>query len=428
MVEQRTILSPPQARGPQRLLVFLPPRRDWVRGTLGAATSLRILRVRSDGVSEEDGSTISRLAGGRPVELVFDALDVFVAQVQTPRLSEARLRQALPNLLEERVLADPADYHFAWQPAAGASKSDTTLALSVAAIDRSTLARALEAFAQAQVPVRAAYSQMALVPAPRGGDFAVIVAQDRALLRLGPDAACSFELDGGASTALGLAQAQQGLQRLQVYGPAAAIAAAAAPLGIAVESASAAIDADALASALNLLQGSFATSTGYGAAGRLLARVRRTGSWKAPALWAAVCALILVGGLNAYWWKLDQQYQAVRASMRHTFQDAFADEPTIVDPLAQARRAVLALRVRAGLASADDFSVLNAQALRLFAELPMGIVERIEYAEGKLIVRCRSATLDNPALRNTLQARATSAGLALRFEGETAVQLAPAGG
>ena len=156
----------------------------------------------------------------------------------------------------------------------------------------------------------------------------------------------------------------------------------------------------------------------------MLARLARDGAWRAPAAWLGICALIAIGGLNAYWFKLNAEFHDLRTSMQHTFRDAFPNEP-VVDELAQARRDVSGLRARAGRPSGDDFSVLNAQAAQLLANAPVGVVAAVEYAGGSYTIRFVPGSLDNAALRNSLQARALSQGLALRFAADGSAQLGP---
>ncbi len=421
--------------GWSRLLVFVPARRNWPsgsRGTLSSSSVVPYLGLRVDGTVQQDLAPIGRLPKARALDLVFDCLDVFTTTIQAPRLNEVKLRQALPNLLEEHMLAYPADCHFAWMPSpnpvAGADAGSTgeTSWLSVAAIDRSTLARTLEAFAQAQLQPRAAYSEIYTLPRPQAGALALRIERGRGVIRTGQDQGCAFDIEEGAPGALALAKHQLGISRLRIYGqPSAHWRSVALALGLAYEQAEFAVDPTAIGEAVNLLQGSFAAGSGFGISGRFFSRLARQGTWRAPAAWLGVCALIGITGLNAYWFKLQSQYRDLRSSMRHSFHDAFPEEATIIDELAQATRSVEVLRARAGRPSADDFSVLNAQASQVFAAAPVGIVSSIEYSDRSYRIRFKPGNSGKAELRNALQARAISQGLALRFEADGAAHLAP---
>jgi general secretion pathway protein L len=441
----------------QQLLVFIAARRSWAGGAragLNPASTVGYLAVYADGSTESGEAEIGNLPAARNLDLVFDALDVYTATVEAPVLSDARLRQALPHLLEERMLADPADCHFAAAPAGPAAApgdvpgngSGTTVRLSVAAIDRTTLSRALEAMGQAQLSPRAAYSELHLLPAPADGVFGARLAQDKGLLRTGRDQGCVFDPDDAGAGALALAVRQFSIARLRIFGPQteagaartaalaasleAALAAAPASSGararVSVEAAGRQLDLAALGGAVNLLQGAFVPSGGFGFSGRLLSRLSRDGAWKVPAAWAAVCVAIAVGGLNAYWLQLDGRFQDLRAAMHRTFRAGFPNESDAY-LLEQARRSVALLRARAGRPSADDFSVLNAQALQLLASAPVGIVAGVEYTDNGYRIRFKPGSADDPSLRNALQARAPGLGLALRFDADGSAHLAPSG-
>jgi general secretion pathway protein L len=434
--------APPQAHGPwQRLLVFVPARRSWhggSRGALSASTVVRYVALQADGRPAEGSAALAQLPRARALELVFDSLDVFSATIDAPRLGEARLRQALPNLLEERMLGDPTDHHFASMPcreearpkAANAARAEggAGMRLSVAAISRSTLARALEICQQLRLQPRAAYSEIYTLPRPRDGTFSLRIDGARALLRTGQDQAVIIDGAESASDALQLARRSLGIQRLEVYrsaGPGAEPARAFGAGGIEAHDVARWLDPDSTADAVNLLQGPFAGAGGYGRVGRVVARLKRDGAWKAPAAWTGVCALVAIGGLNAYWFKLDSQMRALHSSVQHAFRDAFPNE-TPVDELAQARRDVSTLKARAGRPASEDFSSLNAQAAQMLTAAPVGVVAGIEYANGRLAVHFLPGSMDNPAVRNALQARALSQSLTLSFDADGTARIAPA--
>jgi general secretion pathway protein L len=430
----------------QRLLVFVPARRNWTggpRSVPGPATVVDYLAVEADGALHEGTAAVGALPRSRALDLVFDGLDVYTATIVAPALGEARLRQALPNLLEDRMLADPADYHFASAPAPaatvvagadGVSPGDNLL--SVSAIDRATLSRTLEAFAQAQLTPRAAFSELYVVPAPDAGNFCARIAAGRGLLRSARDQGCVFDADAGAVGTLALAIRQFSIDHLTLYGRAQDLesagitelctALAGAAPGVRITRVSAMADPDAATDTVNLLQGAFVTSGGFGFSGRLLSRLTRDGAWKAPAAWLAVCAAVAIGGLNAYWIQLDGRFQDQRTSMHRVFRDGFPNEPDAY-LLEQARRSVALLRARAGRPSADDFSVLNAQALQLLATAPAGIVAAIEYTDSLYRIRFKPGAAADPALRNTLQARGPVMGLTVHFDADGSARLTPLG-
>ncbi|HEX4599527.1 MAG TPA: type II secretion system protein GspL, partial [Burkholderiaceae bacterium] len=102
----------------QRLLAFLPPRGSLLEGDRrGSPASTTLVGYAGVDASQQPCSAgdapLSQLPKAASVELVFDVSDLFATNLEAPRMSEARLRQALPSLVEERLLTDAADCHLA---------------------------------------------------------------------------------------------------------------------------------------------------------------------------------------------------------------------------------------------------------------------------------------------------------------------------
>ncbi|GMV57732.1 MAG: hypothetical protein AMXMBFR72_08460 [Betaproteobacteria bacterium] len=414
----------------QRLFVFVPPHRALGgRGKLASSTVVSFVAVGAKGA--ESGETpIALLPKASAVDLVFDTSDVFVAAVDAPRMPEAKLRLALPNLLEERLLSDPADCHFAFTPQAR-SGTVTTIAsapkLPVAVIDRGLLTNALDALSEAGYRPRAAYSEIYVVPAPAAGVLSVRLDRARGIARSGKHDGFAFEFDGASVPApLLLAVRQLGIKRVQAYGrDAGRLVQFAEQLGVAVDASQRELDLAATDTAVNLLQGAFAPG---GLLGSLSLPKLTTAKLKVPLIWSGVAAATFVVGMNAYWLKLEAEAKAIRMQMETAFRSAFPEATAVVDPVLQTQRQLGALRARAGIPSADDFSVLNAQAAQLLSLAPIGSVAGIEYREGALRVKFKPGTADNPALQNTLRAQAIQIGLNLRFEADGSARLVPSGG
>lgn len=413
----------------QRLFVFVPPHRALGgRGKLAASTVVSFIAVGPKGT--ESGETpIALLPKAAAVDLVFDTSDVFVAAVEAPRMPESKLRLALPNLLEERLLSDPADCHFAFTPLArsGTTTIGAAPKLPVAAIDRGLLTSALDALSEAGYRPRAAYSEIYVVPAPAAGVLSVRLDRGRGIARSGKHDGFAFEFDGATVPApLLLAVRQLGIKRVQAYGrDAGKLVQFAEQLGAAVDASQREIDIGATETAVNLLQGAFAPG---GLLGSLSLPKLTVAKLKAPLIWSGVAVATFVAGLNAYWLKLEAEAKAIRTQMETAFRSAFPEATAVVDPVLQTQRQLSALRARAGVPSADDFSVLGTQAAQLLSLAPIGSVAGIEYREGALRVKFKPGTADNPALQNTLRAQAIQIGLNLRFEADGSARLAPSGG
>ena len=410
-----------------RLWVFAPPHRMLAStARLSESTVVGFVALGASGELQWGEASIALLPRCQRVEIVFDGGDVFQTAVTAPRLSEAKLRLALPNLLEERLLADPTQCHIAFLAAGRGDKSPADPgALPVAAIDRGLLTRLLEVMSLAGTRPRAAYSAIYVLPPPAGEVLPVFAARGRLVARTAQHdgVACDLGDDEEAPAALRLALRSRSWQRIRAFGPQAPrLAKLADALGVPVDLADRPLEADAADGAINLLQGTFARGGVFGDVSQMRRSLR---SWKAPLAWAAVAAAVFVVGMNGYWLKLQSEANELRNRMTTAFRGAFP-EAEMVDPIVQAQRELARLRTRAGQSSAGDFTALNAQLAQLLASAPVGIVAGIEYRDGALQLKFKAAP--DAQLQNRLRAQAVQQGLQLRFEADGAARITAAGG
>lgn len=416
-----------------RLLVFVPPRRSLgAKGQLSSGSVVSFVAPGPGGSSGETPITLLPKAAG--VDLVFDPADVFVTAIEPPKLSEGKLRLALPNMLEDRLLADATDCHFAFSVPRGGTGSTTIAAMPkmpVAVIDRGLLTKALDACAEAGFRVRAAYSEIYTVPAPAAGVLSIRVDRGRGVARSATHDGFAFELNGNeVPAALSLAVRQLGIRRIQAYGREAnKVSELGTALNVQVEASTAEADLASTEGAVNLLQGSFAPGGMLGALMPLAGRAGaiKAASLRAPLLWSAAALAVAIGGMNAYWLKLESEQKALRQQMENAFRANFPESTAIVDPVLQTKRQLNDLRARAGIPSANDFSVLNARTAVLLTGAPIGAVGGIEYRDGALKVRFKGGMADNPAFQNTLRAAAVQQGLSIRFEADGTARVTAAG-
>jgi general secretion pathway protein L len=410
-----------------RLWVFAPPHRLLSGGArLADSTVVGYVALGAGGELQPGEAPIALLPRCQRLDLVFDSGDVFQTAVAAPKLSEAKLRLALPNLLEDRLLADPADCHFAFLPGGrrGDTASGTAAQLPVAVIDRGLLTRLLDVFAAIGERARAAYSAIYVVPPPSGGTLPVYVARNRLVARTAMHDGVACDFDGEEPpAALRLAMASGNWQRIRAFGPQAQqLASLREAIGVAVEIADRPLDINAPAEAVNLLQGAFARGGLLGdiALPRFSAR-----DWRAPLIWAAVAIAVFFAGMNIYWLKLQAEAGELRSRMATAFRSAFADAE-MVDPIVQAQRELVRLRARVGQSSPSDFTALNAQVTQLLASAPVGIVASVEYRDATLQLKFKSPP--DAQLQNQLRAQAVQQGLQLRFEADGAARITAAGG
>ncbi|MEG0821800.1 MAG: type II secretion system protein GspL [Burkholderiaceae bacterium] len=399
-------MKPPPA---SRLLVLLPPRRDLVgKHDLDSGTEIGFLLLRA-GAIEAGRSPIALLPAAARIELVFDAADIYSAEIEAPPLPEGKLRLALPHLLEDRLLADPADNHVAVAPRQAGGK------LPVAVISRAWLARVTDLFTAAGRAPATAWSSLYLIPAPTAGVVSLRLGESRGVLRSGEHEGLAFDLDAEPAALIDVSAQRLGATAIKRFGHMEG----ALPTSLPIEVSGAVFDPAASSAAIDLLQGSFATR---GRWPKVEARALR-----APLAWSALALVVAIGGLNLYWFKLDNESRSLRAEMVAAFRSTFPRETAVIDPIAQARRQLTELRARAGLPSPDDFSVLNARLAQLFAAAPVGIVDGIDYRDGSLTLKLKPQAANDAGLHNSLRAAAVQQGLDLRFEPDGSAKLRASG-
>lgn len=417
-----------------RLLVFVPARRTLAgKAQLSTGTVVSYVSLGADAASGE--TPIALLPKAALIDLVFDPGDVFVTAIEPPKLAESKLRLALPNMLEDRLLAEAADCHYAFNIPRGGSGTTTIAAqpkMPVAVVDRGLLTRALDVCIEAGYKVRAAYSEIYTVPAPAAGVLSLRIDRGRGVARSATHDGFSFEFgaDGDLPPTLALAVRQLGVRRIQAFGrDGHRLSPLAAALNVEVAVMATEADAGSAETAVNLLQGSFAQSGMLGGWMPSSARLNalRRGALKVPLIWVGIAALVAIAGMNAYYWKLEAESTAVRQQMETAFRSTFPETTAVVDPVLQTKRQLNELRARAGIPSANDFSVLNARAALLLSAAPLGAVAGMEYRDNALKIRFKPGVADNPALQNTLRAAAVQQGLSLRFDADGSARLTAAG-
>jgi general secretion pathway protein L len=414
------------SRGPaQRLLVFLPPWGSLREGgTLASPSPATVVAYAGIDASQRQRSAgdapLTRVPQAVSVDLLFDVSDLFTALLDAPRMSEGRLRQALPGLIEERLLTDAADCHLAHRLE---DSGENLMRVAVAAIDRGTLTHALQAAGEAQLPLRSAYSSLYSIPAPSAGTLSVRLSRGRGTVRTAEHSGFAFDLDGKPPVALSIAVQQLKIRRIHAYGrDARKLVPFVAPLGVKLLYTKRDFDAISIAGALNVLQGPFALAGPLGMP--TVAVVMASNRLKPLLAWAAASMAVFVLGLNAVHFKLESETRALRSSMQTAFRSAFPSE-AVVDPVVQAQRHLRDLRARAGLSSPDDFSVLNAKAVRLLSGAPVGALAGIEYRDAALTLKFKPGAANSAGFRDALRAQAVKQGLNVSFDADGSARIAP---
>lgn len=371
-------------------------------------------------------TSLDALAPMRSVALVFDARDVTLLRVRLPVMSRARLAQALPNLLEDRLLQDAGACAFAPGPLLPDGER------VVAVIDRAWLEFACGAFERRGLKVVAAWPAQALIPADAAHDAAMLCVGDTVVVRSGPLEALAWnaglDADARLESLLGMLPLAMPQARERDPSPSLAVwladpswqgsvEAAAGQLGWRIDVRPWAIDTSA---PIDLL------AARPGSAGRRRLAAIDWAAWRVPAAIALAAGVVAVAGLNLHWLQLERERASLRQRMEATFRDSFPQAQVVVDPLLQMRRLVADQRALAGRSAPDDFLPLLGRLATALGAEGADALAGIEYRDARLKVRWRNPVAD-PAARDRLSGAAARAGLSLRFEADGSAVVALTG-
>ena len=344
------------------------------------------------------------VASSRKVVVLLAASDVTLLQVKVPPLSSARLKVALPGLVEEQVLGDPSDMVLVPAPVSAPDGTRT-----VAVVARSWLEPIVRMLiAQGAHAVSALPAQLCLPVEPgtvsgaiRGGEITLRFAQFQGL---------GLDMTGAEPlVALQTARSLAGDAPLTLYLPSAQFGeyqaiAAEAGAGVALET-------DAWP---HWIDGSHTTSldlvAGLGSAGARAADWKR---WRWPVALALLAFVVNIAGLNVEWLRMKREAEALRLSMMQTFRAAYPNETVILDPAAQMRKNISLAKAAQGEVSSDEFVYLAAafgEAMRSSGR--EAAVGSLEFRERALNVRLKPQAND-PALANQVKNALAARGLSL---------------
>lgn len=335
------------------------------------------------------------IASARRVVLLLAASDVTLLRVQVPPLSAARLKAALPNLVEDQILGDIADSVMVAAPALGADGMR-----SVAVVQRAWLEVLVKALlAQGAHGVSALPSQLCL-PFQPGSVSAALSAGDDGLelaLRQSQYEGLGLALSAQPEAALHTLRAMAGEAAVSLYLPAAQVpqyaALVAADAGMAgitlVEDHWAHWISASKSTALDLVPALGATGAGQ----------RQWQRWRWPVRIAVLALLVNVVGINGEWLHLKHEAANVRAAMTQTFRAAYPNETVILDPAAQMRKNIAVARVSGGQVGPDEFTSLSAALGEALGVLPRkDVIATLEYRERALTVKIKPNMVDAVAM------------------------------
>ena len=345
------------------------------------------------------------VAKAQRVVLLLAGSDVTVLRLQVPPLSAVRLKAALPNLVEERLIGDPGDCVVV---AGGQSDGLRTIAVVQRAwIDM--LAKTLGAFGARQITAFPAQLCLPYQPDQPGSVTAAINDVDGGdqnagidmTLRLseqdGIGLAITHERDESAAhVAIRTLCAVVPENPVVLYVPQTLVRACQAVVNDTVAlSKRISVSCRQLVALDCRCQPRDTRSdggTGSGTGPRLDWR-----PWRWPLALAGGILVVNVTALNIGWWHMKSEAKTLRAAMVQIYRSAYPRESVIIDPLAQMHQKIAVAKHDAGLAAPDDFTSVTAAlgeawagvAAKAAAGKPVPAIAALEYHDHSLFVRLK---------------------------------------
>ncbi|EHP43962.1 general secretion pathway protein L [Cupriavidus basilensis OR16] len=395
----------------------------------------------------EGHARIAELPPAERLVLIMAASDVLLTGATVPPLAPARLKLALPNLVEDALATDAQPCHIAVGPALdalpGKAASGSRRRLLMVT-DRAWLRAVLDAFAEHRHRRRHVLPAQLCLPLPlppvalpteasadaAGSPRATTTAPAALALEAASLTSASplFETQGLPAPAelsrywqltvrsseyagYGLLLGSEALAAWQGLAPtgdwyasedalAQVSPPAAHPLDwrVWLEGAQASLREPAL----DLAQFEFA----QGRADRWNLK-----AWRLPLALAAGLVVVQLIGMNVQWLLLRQEAQRLAAGQEQTLRSAFPQIPVVIDPPLQMRRQVDQLRLASGRSTPDDFLPLADRFGQAARQLAPDALLALEYRGHTLF-----ATLKPGTDTNALRSAARQSGLAMEAD------------
>ncbi len=368
--------------------------------------------LRGGGTVEHEGvKPLTELAGAiadaQCVVLLLAAVDVALLHLKIPPLSSAKLKTALPNLVEDQLIEDPSGCIIDAGDAHDGLRS-------VAVVKRAwfgALTKTLVGLGARHIAALPA--QLCLPssgqPAPEQTDQPGTITAAIFVHQTGIDLTVRLsEYDGIGLTLTApthaeepesqQSPAQETIRTLHAIAPEASVtlyvpqAEAEAYQQAAKDSGDSDNRVTVLADNWALWVNGAASASPDLMAGRAVRRLDWH-PWRWPLALAVAVVLVNIIALNFDWWRKRSEANTLRASLTQIYKAAYPKETVIIDPIAQIRQKIAVAKRNAGVPSADDFVALTASFGEVAAAAMPGRIATsigaIEYRERSLFVQLR---------------------------------------
>ena len=343
--------------------------------------SFRWQLFNNDAITHSGTSSLEQLLdkhAGLRTTLLVPTEDLLITSVSIPTGNKQKLRQAVPYALEEQLIDDVDDLHYA----IGTADSDG--ARPVAIVKRAKMAEWLQPFDNTGLRVMACLPDIFILPQKADG-WTLLIENHRALLRTAKDAGYVLPLEGlGELINAELSLQDKGedstppiIDLIDCRSDAAQFAID--QLDCPVERISCSEGLEPLIApefnkppSLNLLQGEFSRSDELW---------RHLKPWRAAAVLVLVTMLLSMSGWVIEYRRLVDQDQALQANIEKIYRQTFPGARKIINPRLQMEQKLAQLNRGQGSAG---FSQLMVSALPVLLKVDGIKVEVLRYKQQSL--------------------------------------------
>lgn len=334
------------------------------------------------------------IAKTQRVVLLLAASDVTLLRLKVPPLSPAKLKAALPNLVEDQLLSDPTDCVMI---AGGLSEG----LLTIAVIQRAwldTIANALRALGARHITALPAQLCLPCQPGSTSAAISEHGGNVEMTLRLSEQSGIGLTISAGSYDTA----AHEVIQTLCALIPQQPVALYVSQSAVRTYQ-DAVNHPDTLNKHISVMADNWSSriSGAQTATLNLMTGLGMGGSagsalewrpWRWPLALATTILLLNIAALNWEWWHMKGEAYALRTTMIQIYKSAYPKESVILDPAAQMRQKIAAAKRDAGILAPDDFSALAAAFGEAWAKVAAGkppAITTLEYHERSLIVRLK---------------------------------------
>jgi len=388
------------------LYISLPSRVAAQRSPDWTAQALAFALISTEGRLQQQGqSTLQELKslalGAKQVAFILAASDTSLLTTKVPPMSAAKLKQALPNLLEDQLISDPADLVLVGGDLVNGE-------ITVAVTDKSWLEGLAKRLKDWPLKKISAYpAQLALAFDVTSQTASALIDEKNEGLELSlrdgvwHGLGLSLENTSVAAALPVLAQLSNSA-KIAVYVPAGA-----------VEDCQLALKTEDLedrvtvmpVSWVNRVAGISATTPDLmtGVAAEHMAGFDWN-KWRWPLRLAIALLIVNVLALNLEWFNMKREEKEQKNALNQVFRNAYPKETVISDPLKQMQQKVNIAKRAAGQFAVNDFAVMAAQFSQIWDRVGVpGGIASIEYKDRSLFVRAKpNVQIPMDALRSAL--------------------------